>query len=140
MMTIIACPTCNARNRVGPIAQGVPRCPRCKSVLPWVVDAGTSTFTAETTASVTVVVDFWAAWCGPCRMISPVLEDLAKRHAGQVKVVKVDVDANPGLATRFGAQSIPLLVVIREGKEVDRVVGALPRAALEQRLGPALAA
>jgi thioredoxin 2 len=73
-------------------------------------------------------------------MISPVLEDLAKRHAGHVKVVKVDVDANPGLATRFGAQSIPLLVVIREGKEVDRVVGALPRAALEQRLGPALAA
>jgi thioredoxin 2 len=104
-------------------------------VLPWVVDADTSTFTAETTASVTVVVDFWAAWCGPCRMISPVLEDLAKRHAGHVKVVKVDVDANPGLATRFGAQSIPLLVVIREGKEVDRVVGALPRAALEQRLG-----
>jgi thioredoxin 2 len=109
-------------------------------VLPWVVDADTGTFTAETTASVTVVVDFWAAWCGPCRMISPVLEDLAKRHAGHVKVVKVDVDANPGLATRFGAQSIPLLVVIRQGKEVDRVVGALPRAALEQRLGPALAA
>jgi thioredoxin 2 len=140
MMTIITCPTCNARNRVGPIAQGVPRCPRCTSVLPWVVDADTGTFTAETTASVTVVVDFWAAWCGPCRMISPVLEDLAKRHAGHVKVVKVDVDANPGLATRFGAQSIPLLVVIRQGKEVDRVVGALPRAALEQRLGPALAA
>ena len=65
---------------------------------------------------------------------------LAKRHAGHLKVVKVDVDANPGLATRFGAQSIPLLVVIRDGKEVDRVVGALPRAALEQRLGPALAA
>ena len=63
-----------------------------------------------------VVVDFWAAWCGPCRMISPVLEDLAKRHVGDLKVVKVDVDANPGLATRFGAQSIPLLVVIRDGK------------------------
>jgi Thioredoxin len=72
------------------------------------------------------------------RMISPVLEDLAKRHAGHLKVVKVDVDANRGLASRFGARSIPLLVVIREGKEVDRVVGALPRAALEQRLGPAL--
>jgi thioredoxin 2 len=139
IVNIIGCPTCNARNRVGPIAQGVPRCPRCKSTLPWVVDADAGTFTAETTASVPVVVDFWAAWCGPCRMISPVLEDLAKRHAGDLKVVKVDVDANPGLATRFGAQSIPLLVVIRDGKEVDRVVGALPRAALEQRLGPALA-
>jgi thioredoxin 2 len=101
MMTIIACPTCHARNRVGPIAQGIPRCPRCKSTLPWVVEADADTFAAETTASVPVVVDFWAAWCGPCRMISPVLEDLAKCHAGDLKVVKVDVDANRGLATRF---------------------------------------
>ena len=139
IVTTIGCPTCNARNRVGPIAQGIPRCPRCKSVLPWVVEADSAKFVAETTASVAVVVDFWAAWCGPCRMISPVLEDLAERHAGHLKVVKVDVDANPGLATRFGAQSIPLLVVIRDGKEVDRVVGALPRVALEQRLGPVLA-
>ena len=73
-------------------------------------------------------------------MISPVLEDLAKSHAGNVKVVKVDVDANPGLASKFGAQSIPLLVVIRDGREADRVVGALPRAVLEQRLRPVLAA
>ena len=139
IVTTISCPTCNARNRVGPIARGIPRCPRCKSTLPWVIDADSDTFVAETTASVPVVVDFWAAWCGPCRMISPVLEDLAERHAGHLKVVKVDVDANPGLATKFGAQSIPLLVVIRDGKEVDRVVGALPRVALEQRLGPVLA-
>ena len=139
IVTTISCPTCNARNRVGPISKGVPGCPRCKSTLPWVVDADTGTFTAETTASVAVVVDFWAAWCGPRRMISPVLEDLAERHAGHLKVVKVDVDANPALSTKFGAQSIPLLVVIREGKEVDRVVGALPRVALEQRLGLVLA-
>ena len=72
-------------------------------------------------------------------MISPVLADLAARHAGRLKVVKVDVDANPSLAARFGAQSIPLLVVMRNGQEVDRIVGALPRAALEQRLAPALA-
>jgi len=72
-------------------------------------------------------------------MISPVLEDLASRHAGRLKVVKVDIDADPGLAARFDAQSIPLLVVIRDGHEVDRIVGALPRAALEQRLGPVLA-
>jgi thioredoxin 2 len=138
-MAIIACPTCGARNRVGPVAQGVPRCPRCKSTLPWVVDADTESFTAETTASVPVVVDFWAQWCGPCRMISPVLADMAQSHAGELKVVKVDVDANPQLAVRYGAQSIPLLVVIKDGQEVDRIVGALPKAALEQRLAPALA-
>ena len=72
-------------------------------------------------------------------MISPVLEDLARTHAGRLKVVKVNVDASPELAARFAAQSIPLLVVIRDGREVDRIVGALPRAALEQRLGPVLA-
>jgi thioredoxin 2 len=138
-MAIIACPTCGARNRVGPVAQGVPRCPRCKSTLPWVVDADTESFAAETTASVPVVVDFWAQWCGPCRMISPVLADMAQSHAGELKVVKVDVDANPQLAVRYGAQSIPLLVVIKDGQEVDRIVGALPKAALEQRLAPALA-
>jgi thioredoxin 2 len=139
-MAIITCSDCGARNRVGPIAHGTPRCPRCKSALPWLVDSDTATFAEETTSSVPVVVDFWAAWCGPCRMISPVLADLAKSRAGHLKVVKVDVDANPELAARFGAQSIPLLVVIRDGKEVDRIVGALPRAALEQRLAPVLTA
>jgi thioredoxin 2 len=85
-----------------------------------------------------VVVDFWAGWCGPCRVISPVLEDLAARHSGRLKVLKVDVDANPGLAQRFSAQSIPLLVVMREGSEVDRIVGAVPRPTLEARLAPLL--
>ncbi len=138
-MAIIACPNCGARNRVGPISRGTPRCPRCKQALPWVVHADATTFSEEANASVPVVVDYWAAWCGPCRMISPVLEDLAQRHAGQIKIVKVDVDANPQLAAQAGAQSIPLLVVMRDGQERDRIVGALPRQALEQRLAPLLA-
>jgi thioredoxin 2 len=139
-MAIIACPTCGTRNRLRAIAHGTPRCPKCKSPLPWIVDADADTFAAETTASVPIVVDFWAAWCGPCRMISPVLEELARRHAGRLKIVKVDVDANPALGAQFGAQSIPLLVVFRDKREVDRIVGAMPRAALEQRLAPVLAA
>jgi thioredoxin 2 len=138
-MTIIACPNCGARNRLGAISHGTPRCAKCKQGLPWVVNADTATFAEETTASVPVVVDYWAAWCGPCRMISPVLEQLAKEHAGHLKVVKVDVDANPQLATQAGAQSIPLLVVIRDGQETDRIVGALAHDALEQRLAPILA-
>jgi thioredoxin 2 len=138
-MAIVACPSCGTRNRLGAIERGTPRCANCKAMLPWVVDADEASFAAETTASVPVVVDFWAAWCGPCRMIAPVLQDLATRHAGRLKVVKVDVDANPGLGARFGAQSIPLLVALRGGQEVDRVVGALPPRALEERLAPLIA-
>jgi thioredoxin 2 len=107
-------------------------------MLPWLVEADSETFAAEVTSSVPVVVDLWAPWCGPCRMIAPVLEDLAGRHAGKVKVVKVNVDDEPALAARFDARSIPLLVVLDGGREIDRIVGALPRPALESRLAPVL--
>ena len=70
----------------------------------------------------TVLVDFWATWCGPCRMLAPILEELSGQHP-ELKIVKVDVDENPGLAQRFGVSSIPTLVVIRDGKAVKGVVG-----------------
>jgi thioredoxin 2 len=137
-VAILSCPECGARNRVQPIARGAPRCAKCKAMLPWLVAADTASFDDEATTSVPVVVDLWAPWCGPCRMIAPVLDELVQRHAGRLKVVKVNVDEEPALAARFGARSIPLLVVLRDGREVDRVVGALPRPALESRLAPHL--
>jgi thioredoxin 2 len=137
-VAILVCPSCGARNRVGAIARGTPRCARCKTMLPWLVEADGQSFEAESSASVPVIVDLWAPWCGPCRMVAPVLADLAARHAGKLKVVKVNVDEEPALGGRFGAHSIPLLVVLRDGREIDRVVGALPRPALEARLAPLL--
>jgi thioredoxin 2 len=125
-MTIIACPHCGKRNRVGARAQGVPRCGNCHKLLPWIVDATPETFDAEITASVPVLVDFWAPWCAPCRMVSPAVEAQAREREGELKVVKLDVDTAPEISARYGVQGIPLLVLLRDGEEVDRLVGASP--------------
>jgi thioredoxin 2 len=135
MAAVVSCASCGTKNRLRPTPSGTPRCARCKARLPWLVAADESSFAAEVRASVPVLVDFWAPWCGPCRIVEPALEQLASERAGALKVVKVNVDENPALARRFGAMSIPLLVVIRDGEEVDRVAGALPKAQLEARLG-----
>jgi len=76
----------------------------------------------------------WAPWCGPCRMVGPVVEELAKEMAGRVRVAKLNVDENPATAARFHVQSIPTLLVLKDGREIERIVGAQPKAAIVQRL------
>jgi thioredoxin 2 len=124
--TIIACSHCGKRNRVRPTPEGVPQCAHCHEKLPWLVEADQTGFDEESRASVPVLVDFWAPWCGPCRMVAPVLEQLARERAGRLKVVKVNSDLAPALAQRFGVQGIPLLVLLRDGSEVARLTGAAP--------------
>ena len=88
-----------------------------------VVNATDTTFAYEARSSVSILVDLWAPWCGPCRVIGPMLENLSKEYAGRIKVVKVNVDENPALAQQFGATSIPTMVVIKGDRVVDRIVG-----------------
>ena len=130
---IVACPQCGAKNRLGTgTSAKTPRCGRCRDALPWLVDATDASFDGESRAPVPVLVDLWAPWCGPCRMVAPVLEELAKERAGRLKVLKVNVDENPGLAARFNARSIPMLVLMKDGAEVETVVGAQPKASLQR--------
>jgi thioredoxin 1 len=83
-----------------------------------------------------VLVDFWAEWCGPCRMIAPVLEKLADEYAGSLKIAKLDVDANQRTMTQYGVQSIPSLILFKDGKEVERLIGYMPKERLVQRIRP----
>ena len=98
------------------------------------------TFEAEVVQSdKPVIVDFWATWCGPCKMIAPILEEIAGEYADQVKVAKLDVDSNNITAGKYGIMSIPSLLFFKNGEEVDRVIGAIPKSQLMSRLDKVLA-
>ena len=119
--------------------RGRARCGNCRGPLPWVAEAGDDTFPAIAEAStIPVVVDLWAPWCGPCRMVSPELERVARELAGKVKLVKVNVDEAPNLARRFGVQAVPTLLVLRDGQVIARQAGAAPAPALRRWVEQAL--
>ena len=133
----ITCDSCGTTNRLvyGGLDRAT-RCAKCHADLPYLrepVDVqGAEAFDAAVAnSSVPVVVDFWAAWCGPCRMVAPEIKKVAEHLGGKALVLKVDTDANPELSARFGIRSIPTIGVFHHGKEVNRVSGARPAAAIE---------
>jgi thioredoxin 2 len=137
----IRCASCGTTNRVpqAKLDRGLaPVCGRCKARL--VVDrrpvtVTDATFPADVERSpLPVLVDAWAPWCGPCRVIAPVIDELAAEMAGRVRVAKLNVDENPVTAARFNLRSIPTLLVMKGGREVDRIVGVQPKAEIVRRL------
>ncbi|MFN7930595.1 MAG: thioredoxin [Blastocatellia bacterium] len=137
---LLPCPQCGATNRVlaEKARQGEAVCGRCKtalslSVAPVVVTDANFAATVER-SPLPVLLDLWADWCGPCRMIAPMIEQLAGEFAGRVRVAKLNIDDNPMTAARCNVQSIPTLLVLRNGREVGRLVGALPKAEIVRRL------
>jgi thioredoxin 2 len=140
MTAIVECPNCGKKNRVPDSAAGTPRCGNCHKPLPWVADAGDDDFVdVVESASIPVVVDLWAPWCGPCRMVSPALEQVARDMAGQVKLVKVNVDTAPKLSERFSVQAVPTLLVMKGGRVLARQAGAAPARVLRTWIDEALA-
>lgn len=140
---VVACPGCGAKNRVSLTAaeHKAPVCGKCKRALPapsskpvTVTDANFAEVVER--SHLPVLLDMWAAWCGPCRMIAPTVEMLAGELAGQVLVGKLDVDANKRTAARFGVQGIPTLLILKNGREVDRIVGVQSREAILKKLQP----
>ena len=137
---IVACVNCGKRNRVPAATAGKPRCAQCRHWLPWIAEATDGDYREVVeTSSVPVLVDLWATWCGPCRTVSPALEQLAGERAGRLKLVKVDVDKSPATSQRFSVQAVPTLMVVDRGEVVARQSGAAPLAALRAWLDQALA-
>ncbi len=135
---LIKCPECGATNRLPPARPGRKVvCGRCKTPLPAAAPLAVSDASFEQDieqSPIPVLLDMWAEWCGPCHMLAPVVEQLAAELAGRVKVAKLNIDENPQTAARFGVRSIPTLLVLRNGHEIDRLVGVQPKQDIMRRL------
>jgi thioredoxin 2 len=137
--SVVSCEACGRKNRVPAAVTGIPRCGQCHTPLPWIAEADNANF-AEVVESSTipVLLDLWAPWCGPCHMVSPALERLARQYAGRVKLVKVNVDNAGEIAQRFAVQGIPTLLVMNRGQVLARQTGAAGEPALRTWLEQAL--
>lgn len=140
---IVACPRCGARNRVTPEQrQKTPVCGKCRTPLPAatepleVTDHNFEELVGQSRE--TVLLDMWAPWCGPCRMIAPTIVQLAGEFSGRARVGKLNTDLNPTTAARFHIASVPTLLIFRNGQEVDRIVGLAPAEEIRRRLQAAL--
>jgi thioredoxin 2 len=138
---IVTCPLCGAKNRVRTGMRGVPLCGRCKKPLPLPGDAGVRVLTTDGFESAIalnpkpVLVDFWASWCQPCRVMAGNLERFAAKR-DDVTVAKVDIDAEPGLASQYQIFGVPTLVLFVKGREVHRVSGAVGETQLQKEFSP----
>jgi thioredoxin len=150
-MAIQTCPKCGAKNRVdeGTASVSQPVCGKCGAKLPGttgpskdkphvVTDATFAREVLKASASLVVLVDCWAVWCGPCQMIAPVLDQLAAESRGRYKIAKLNVDENPQTSGQFRIKSIPTMLIFKNGQVVDTIVGAVPKQAITARLGAQL--
>lgn len=141
-MQVVVCSKCNAKNRVNEtrLANSEAKCGRCGAMLevggekPLVVTDQTFESEVLSTRGKPVLVDCWAPWCGPCRIIGPVMDQLAAESQGNYRIAKLNIDENPQTASRFQIASIPTMLIFKDGKLIDRIIGVQPKPAIAERL------